>query len=1794
MDKIFIRERINVVDYENKNKGLLYTSSGIDVEGGIVNVQLESDVAGWHQLSFDIPAFLIKDGKQIQNPLLKHLFPLTKLQYTRVVKEGDEEKELILYFIVQPQEGSRDDSGIVLYSYTCIDYPRHNLSKAKNGITIGEDTLDNKRSMTPNNEIMDVPGKVIYVKAPVQQETFNSYLEMGQWLDAKPGAFATVGDKHYRLTGTDPARMDSNNTILLNWFELGENQSYSIVDGEVVADAVWSPEWGDYPLPPDPNTYEFGDLGVNDIDPSIVQFYWDTLWTDPNKTIGRYDGLLYQEGSRLLYEIFETLDYEMPANFLGTYYLAQNLDAIGTNFEIGTTAYVLETGTVWQYNGSTFEDTFKNKREAFKVKPILKGDWSKLDPLKPYLAPNYAEKYLDYILEGTGWKVGEVDKIMVDNGTVEMDESGVVSPEQKELTTYLYFDNSNAYNAISELCNAFKCYARFDHVNKIVHLKSVPGEDNNLVFQYRDNLANSRIVQDGEKAVSKLWVYGGEDLNGPVYIQDCNRMNPNYYLADYTSLADLENRATPKEGDYAKVSIRYTWEQLVSQTLKDGKRLPITNTFKAGELKVTSWGTGEIPTVQSLSNLPTTGSLGQTVFVIDQNSYWSWIPEGNAWYDTFQEDEPSDISEEIVFEQRYDYINGEWVDKGQFYHWYEPMSPFADNYILDFRYFLDRNLMTEAQVDDIKYNYVLPISRLNRKRWPLYKEYQNLNQQLLDWNATYDECKIARDAIDKSIRTNYAIYTRPTEKDAWVLKETNISAYPPGANINTTGWVEAAIVYSESDAPVASTYSSISTVIPDAHIGDYVKVQDEAKVYVMSATYQFEDTICAYLGYNEEDIKNTAEMAGQRKKELLFSPDGNTEARVRNEGLFQKFRDEELFGDAEHRGSLKEWYNPPANIHEVPDGPTGDPDETSTMHPYYDAQSRFVTEQLNMIDALDRITTIEEQLTYLVKKIELLEGQITTLEHSLRENYGDYLVEGVFTDDTMVWIYNLWYAGLEALELYHRPLVTYELGVVDVSGLPEYRTMTPDVYHDIVYRLNQSELVLPAPGDYCYVTDNKLGIVRERANITGVVRNLSNPSQHQITIKTVDTNTEDLIGKVVTAANTIYSKEQIYNRSAIVNANGTIAQDSLSSSLDDNSGKMTIMSNNGTVLLGDNGIITTDRDNALLRMQYTGKGIFSSTDGGTTWENIVNAGKISIKSLSAGTIDSNSISVSNIGKDASIIIDGKGITALNYNGATSEPTLDALKVDSHTSFFLDAQTGNAYFKGHLVAGSGEIAGWKIGKTALTKGKTGMSSSGDYAFWAGNATASSASFYVKHDGTVKATKANITGDITANSLTLVAGGTMDGISYDNLEDKPDLSIYLYKNGTVGSTPAEGATGFKVSSAGLLQASNAVIYGTIYASSGKFAGEIQAKSGNIGGWQIDSVQLQKLIANRYSMELRTDRSATEPAILIYDKTNSQYNWYVRPDGYMYARNATLNGTVNSSSGTIGGFTLGQYEFYGTTTNGTMRIKRGSSAAIDFPANGGRLMLASTAAGGVYLTSASNLVISDTYSHSSTGDSNASIGIRATHGNVRIASNSGVRIHGSGGNLLTVSDKVYICNVNVKGTTFTGTGGASMWANTNCAFKPASGGKAYVQNTSGTNYLIHTDGTNLSSRNIKTNLKPLDDKYEQILSELDNAHAYHYDYLYKEDCVERDDDYGFVIDEIEQQPILSQIFSYNEDKLQIKDNKYLVNYEEPHPDYPFITVKRWHQESYIKGMFVLIKALHDKTKKLEQEIKELKKES
>lgn len=92
---------------------------------------------------------------------------------------------------------------------------------------------------------------------------------------------------------------------------------------------------------------------------------------------------------------------------------------------------------------------------------------------------------------------------------------------------------------------------------------------------------------------------------------------------------------------------------------------------------------------------------------------------------------------------------------------------------------------------------------------------------------------------------------------------------------------------------------------------------------------------------------------------------------------------------------------------------------------------------------------------------------------------------------------------------------------------------------------------------------------------------------------------------------------------------------------------------------------------------------------------------------------------------------------------------------------------------------------------------------------------------------------VVGEITATKLTLlddteINAEHISGLSdvafsgkYSDLEEAPSLDAYIKTDGTIGKTPSDGATGFSVSSKGLLQASNAIIYGELYSSKGKIA-------------------------------------------------------------------------------------------------------------------------------------------------------------------------------------------------------------------------------------------------------------------------------------------------------------------------------------------------------------------------------------
>lgn len=104
-----------------------------------------------------------------------------------------------------------------------------------------------------------------------------------------------------------------------------------------------------------------------------------------------------------------------------------------------------------------------------------------------------------------------------------------------------------------------------------------------------------------------------------------------------------------------------------------------------------------------------------------------------------------------------------------------------------------------------------------------------------------------------------------------------------------------------------------------------------------------------------------------------------------------------------------------------------------------------------------------------------------------------------------------------------------------------------------------------------------------------------------------------------------------------------------------------------------------------------------------------------------------------------------------------------------TNFQLDA-SGNVIVKGNITAINGSIGGWFIGSdyigTAATRdtSNVGLCSVSDIRFWAGGIRNQNPPFYVLNDGTLKSTKAIISGNITATTLSVGSGNNL--LTYDS--------------------------------------------------------------------------------------------------------------------------------------------------------------------------------------------------------------------------------------------------------------------------------------------------------------------------------------------------------------------------------------------------------------------------------------------
>lgn len=1433
--EVYVKETLHVLDYDNNIKDTIFISDDHRTAGYAYNINITEANTGYSDLTFDMPNTIIdEDGNQLKNPKLALLTPLVKLRYNRTVyymgeKEitvrepigcGDkvEYKDVtysntypnniienyVMDYIVQPVDKKRSSLTITT-SFTAIDYPRFTLSKKKVGLNISNETITKPEWSLFQNKPMDQAGLIKYVK----------------WTSDLSAI----------------AKGSSEEDIPVVW-DAEHANDYPLNKENISLLMTKTEEW------------PYGLLAT--------AFYW------PITSTGRVNGVLYKEGGFLVLQLYD-------------FY---NLTSEGIDPE-------------------TFIDPELNVDR-------YSWEWSQLYKMESYLAPNNAKNYLSYILEGTNWKVGEVDLETVD--ITKPDGAIGTLTETAQKTCAISVDGSNCYNAITAICQGLQLYPVFDCINQTVSLKIFAGKNYGLTYRLGNNISENNIKSDGEKIITKLYCTGGTDTSGSakINIGDANRsyvkmLNGFYSSADDLPIATYDvggEVINDVEGYWAIVDNGFTSsdfeitrykidEDVESETY--GQLISYTDTTH--DILVNNyWNVGENRQVYAYDNQANSWSLGTK----EESGYWSIVVNGKEYLvDPKTGTQP------------------EWDPNDDMY--ISARSPYGTNYIINLKWAYQNNWITQEEILEL-YQYNLQIQNLNKAFINKYKDDLVLTQQAYyDAVNNYDiaqdgyqstlnamENKYYINGGDYSKGTRYCFHTAPQgtytkEVEEKVLHYIKIHhCYKCGNTIPI-----APIVKENADGSITSTPGSDITVCTKEDCGSTDVVNNEIYIPV-------------YSDWNDWTVVESMYTYGENDGE---SPEYDPHLK----GYYQRLVSSLDRATVDANWTIADYEKVVSMIEPIQyqgDTATFDGFEYVIKGIYVRSTSGQIEVWNEAID--DYIKNYGLMLNYLrdvnanLEKIEKLQelydawdAIVDGINLTIQEKYGDFLIEGNYNDEDQPYVNLLFANSLEASDKFSVPEITYNLNVIDSSGLAEYREpqltkyrcnncyytaynyyeICPkckssnilrehDIYNDLVHMLHSVGQIIPKAGDYVTIYDEPMGMYGISALITEVQRVLDDPVQNKIQLDTSYTDDEELVGNIITATNTVLNNSDIYARTAIIKGDGTIDSSSIQTSIDNPNANITIVGTNGNILLSGSGLRATDPNDGNRAMKYTGTGVFKTTnlqDGeAVSWEKMMTPDGIIATYLNAGTIDTNKLTITS-GLNGTVMIDqyglgvkktpSKSLHITNFDKEAAK-TIDGYASkwgnDNNIATFVGVDRTNQpliYTQGFLVAENGSnIGGWITSKDGDNKGlyhlKSGTTN-GTKDLWLSpdgisgtvNNNTKDYSLYVNGnfgvttDGRLHATGADIKGSIYATSLKLDSTSTVEGLSYNDLDNTPDLTVYIQKDGTLG-TVANGSTGFKVSRAGLLQASNAVIYGTIYASNGTFSGTVTASNGNIGNWSLNS--------------------------------------------------------------------------------------------------------------------------------------------------------------------------------------------------------------------------------------------------------------------------------------------------------------------------------------------------------------------
>lgn len=282
------------------------------------------------------------------------------------------------------------------------------------------------------------------------------------------------------------------------------------------------------------------------------------------------------------------------------------------------------------------------------------------------------------------------------------------------------------------------------------------------------------------------------------------------------------------------------------------------------------------------------------------------------------------------------------------------------------------------------------------------------------------------------------------------------------------------------------------------------------------------------------------------------------------------------------------------------------------------------------------INRLSEQIEKKTDEQKALIEEAELLDEKFYKKYFRFIQEGSWTSQDYI-DDNLYFLDAQSVAYTSsRPQISYNISVIRISNQEGFENKIFKL-GDITY-VQDTEFF-----GYTYINQVKTPY-KEKVLVSSITSYFDEPSKDSFTVQNYKTQFEDLFQRITSTTQSLQYAAGKYAKAAnIMNDDGTINIETLQSSIAVNE-NIVYSAQNETFKQDDTGITLTDANNPNDKTKINSKGIFISTDGGTTWKNAVRGEGISTQYLTAGNINVGSIVILD-GQFTTFRWDSKGISA---------------------------------------------------------------------------------------------------------------------------------------------------------------------------------------------------------------------------------------------------------------------------------------------------------------------------------------------------------------------------------------------------------------------------------------------------------------------------------------------------------------------------------------------------------------------